>query len=115
MRGIDLSIFDFDYDLSWFAMMLSADGEMLGRFGGRDADTPGKYQTLLGLRRSLDAALQRHKMGAGKRPPAKPFFAEDYPAAEKRPANACIHCHHVHEFRRDALQQEKRWSLHDVW
>ena len=84
MRGVDLSIFDFDYDLQWFAMMLTADGEVLGRFGGRDADTPAKYQTLPGLRHSLEAALDRFKSGLPKKQsPRMPLFAEDYPAAEK--------------------------------
>jgi serine protease Do len=114
MRGVDLSIFDFDYDMQWFALMLTDDGDTLGRFGGRDADTPAKYQTLAGLRQSLEAALERHKK-RGKSAPRKPIHAEDYPAVEKRPTNSCIHCHHVYEFRREALQQEKRWSLDDVW
>ena len=61
MRGVDLSIFDFDYDLQWFALMLTPDGDVLGRFGGRDADSVSKYQTLSGLRYSLEAALQRFK------------------------------------------------------
>ena len=116
MRGVDLSIFDFDYDLSWFAMMLTTDGVVLGRFGGRDADTPGKYQTLSGLRHSLETALNRFKLQKNKKPAArKSEFAEDYPAAAKRSDNACIHCHHVYEFRRDAMQQDKRWSLDELW
>src|ERR1043165_8624790 len=116
MRGVDLSIFDFDYDLSWFAMLLTTDGVVLGRFGGRDADTPGKYQTLSGLRHSLETALNRFKLQKNKKPAArKSEFAEDYPAAAKRSDNACIHCHHVYEFRRDAMQQDKRWSLDELW
>lgn len=47
--------------------------------------------------------------------PRKPMRAEDYPAAETRPDNACIHCHHVYEFRRDALQRAGRWNLDEVW
>lgn len=115
MRGVDLAIFDFDYDMQWYALMLSAEGETLGRFGGRDADTPGKYQSLAGLRHSLEAALLRNRSATANKQPRKPVRAEDYPAAEKRPDNACIHCHHVYEFRREALQREKRWSLDDVW
>ena len=117
MRGVDLSIFEFDYDMQWQAMMLAPNGEVLGRFGGRDADTPAKYHTLAGLRHSLAAALLRHKKQGdwpqvAKKKPDRP---EDYPAAEKRSDNTCIHCHHVYEFRRDLLQREKRWSLDDVW
>jgi hypothetical protein len=125
MRGVDLAIFDFDYDMQWFAMMLTPNGAALGRFGGRDADTPAKYQTLAGLRHSLNAALKTfrnakaipgHAMEKGEKArQRKPMRAEDFPAAAKLPDNACIHCHHVNEFRRDLLQREKRWSLDEVW
>ncbi len=117
MRGVDLSIFEFDYDMQWQALMLAPSGDVLGRFGGRDADTPAKYQTLAGLRHSLVAAIQLHKTKGGRSPneKKKPIRPEDYPAAEKRPDNACIHCHHVYEFRRDQLQRDKRWSLDEVW
>lgn len=113
MRGIDLSIFDFDYDMQWQAIFLTAEGDVLGRFGGRDADTPGKYHTLAGLRHSLAAALNAKPRRAAERGPA--IRPEDYPAAERRPDNACIHCHHVYEFRRDLLQRDGKWSLDEVW
>jgi serine protease Do len=116
MRGVDLSIFEVDFDLTWNALFLSPEGQVLGRFGGRDADTIAKYQTLPALKRSLQAAFDRHRHEKAAKPtPRKPIFAEDYPAAAKRPDNACIHCHHVHEFRRDALQHAGKWSLDDVW
>ena len=73
MRGLDLNVFDFDYDLTWFALMLAPDGTVLGRFGGRDADTPGKYHSLKGLRYALDQALARYRSGtvpAGRPTPA---------------------------------------------
>lgn len=116
MRGVDLSIFDFDYDLQWYAFMLDADGATLGRFGGREPDEPAKYQTLAGLRHSLEAALKRFKNETDRKlTPRKPIRPEEYPAAEKRAENKCIHCHHVNEFRRDALQRAGKWSLDEVW
>ena len=114
LRGVDLAIFEFDYDLPWQALFLTADGQVLGRFGGRDAETPGKYQTLRGLRHALAGALKSFP-DARAPAPRKATFAEDYPAAARRPVNACIHCHHVHEFRRDQMQREGRWSLDEVW
>jgi hypothetical protein len=101
--------------------MLTADGDVLGRFGGRDADTPGKYQTLTGLRHALEKARQRFSepspaTGRVKADaPRKPIRPEDYPAAAKLHETACIHCHHVYEFRRDQLQRDGRWSLDEVW
>jgi hypothetical protein len=116
LRGVDLSIFEFDYDMQWQALFLTPNGNVLGRFGGRDADTPAKYHSLAGLRHSLTSALVQFKSIKSDTPaPRKPIRPEDYPAAEKRPDNACIHCHHAYEFRRDQLQREKRWSLDEVW
>lgn len=116
LRGVDLSIFEVDYDLSWNALFLTAEGQVLGRFGGRDADTPGKYQTLAGLRLSLEENLQRFKSPERKKsPPRMPTYAENYPAADKRADNACIHCHHVYEFRREEMKRTNQWTLDEVW
>src|SRR5438309_35224 len=38
MRGVDLDLFDFDYDLTWMAFFLDADGRVLGRAGLRPGD-----------------------------------------------------------------------------
>jgi hypothetical protein len=116
MRGLDLRTFDFDYDLNWFALMLSPEGAVIGRFGGRDAETPGKYHSLKGLRYSLEQALERFRRGDVP-PPSKatPRHADDYAAAKRLTAKACIHCHHVYEFRREALQEAGTWSVEDVW
>ncbi len=114
MRGLDLNLFDFDYDLTWFALMLSPEGAVLGRFGGRDEDTAGKYHSLKGLRVSLEQALERFRKAE---PPSKaaPQRADDYPAARQLTANACIHCHHVYEFRRAARQEAGTWKLDELW
>jgi hypothetical protein len=116
VRGLDLNVFDCDYDLTWYALMLSPDGAVLGRFGGRDADTPGKYHSLKGLRYSLEQALARYRRGDVPAPSkAPPVRAEDYPAAKQLTAKSCVHCHHVYEFRRDAQQQSGTWKLDELW
>lgn len=116
VRGLDLNVFDVDYDLTWFALMLTADGAVLGRFGGRDADTLGKYHSLKGLRFALEEALARFRGGdvptASKAPAV---HAEDYPASKQLSAKACIHCHHVYEFRREARQQAGTWQREELW
>jgi hypothetical protein len=33
MRGLDLALFEFDYDLTWAALMFDSQGNVLGRFG----------------------------------------------------------------------------------
>src|SRR5438874_4151277 len=98
MRGVNLDVFEFDYDLQWMAMFVSADERVLGRYGGRLPDDAEKYRNLEGLRFAMQKALERHKE---LRPPAaeapRPArTVEQYPATVRLPAKSCIHCHHVY-------------------
>jgi hypothetical protein len=117
MRGLDLARFDLDYDLNWHALLLTPDGRVLGRFGGRDAETPGKYHSLKGLRHSLEQALARRDGGEPPAPASARAFrrAEDYPAAQRFSARACIHCHHVREFQREEKRRAGAWTADDEW
>src|SRR5205823_6127033 len=71
-----------------------------------------------GLRHALDAALTSHR----REPPGPRAGAarnvrtvEQYPAAARLSPGACIHCHHVYDFRREALRAAGKWSLDEVW
>jgi hypothetical protein len=118
MRGVNLNVFDFDYDLTWAAFFLSADEKIYGRYGGRDAASPDGRVSLAGLRYALEKALAAHH----REPPPKSAVTgppvrtvEDYPAAVRRQTSKCIHCHHVYDFRREALQAAGRWTLDELW
>lgn len=115
-RGLDLRTFAFDYDLTWFAVFMTADGEILGRFGGRDSDHAGAYHSLKGLKASMESALTRfgEKRPAFRPLQGKPDRPDDYLAAAKLGSKSCIHCHHVHEFRRDDRQRAGVWKNDDV-
>ena len=119
MRGLDLGLFDFDYDLTWAALMFDQHGNVLGRFGGRDADTPGKYHSLRGLRYSLEQAWQRFERGGEQPPRRRPVTSgrriEEYAGAQRFSAKACFHCHNVHEFRREEQQAAGIWQKDYVW
>ena len=117
MRGLDLKRFDFDYDLSWVALMFDAEGNVLGRFGGRDADTPGKYLALRGLRYSLEQAWAEFKRARSANPksPLSGKKVEDYPGAQRFSPKACFHCHHVNEFRRDERIAAGIWTKEYEW
>jgi hypothetical protein len=116
VRGLDLTIFEFDYDLNWQGLFLTHHGQALGRFGGRDAKTPGKYFSLPGLKYALSDALVRFRKGELPPIPRGPAdHAENYEASTRLPRNACIHCHHVNEFRREAQRKAGTWKLDDVW
>lgn len=120
MRGVDLSRFDFDYDLTWMAFFLGPDETVLGRFGGRDPDDAEKYARLEGLRHALEAALaaQRHRLLAPALPVPRarqPDTVDQLPAAQRLRAGACIHCHHVYDFRRQARQSAGLWRKDELW
>jgi hypothetical protein len=61
MRGVNLDVFDFDYDLTWAGFFLSPDQEIYGRYGGRDASSPQSRLSLGGLRYAMTQALKAHR------------------------------------------------------
>jgi serine protease Do len=117
MRGVNLSVFDFDFDLTWAALFMSADEHIYGRFGGRAADSADKYLTLGGLKHAMRAALAAHRAYQASSNGEKPLSrsVEQYPAAKRLKADACIHCHQVYDFRRQEKVAEGKWRQGDVW
>lgn len=117
MRGVNLNVFDFDYDLEWAALFLNADETVYGRFGGQKADAGDTYLTLNGLAHAMRAALARHRE-VGKQRPADMRPAdtvEQYPGAQRLTAKACIHCHQVYDYRREAVVTAGTFRKEDVW
>jgi serine protease Do len=118
MRGVDLNLFDFDYDLTWMAFFMNADGTVYGRYGGRDAQSADSRVSLAGLRYALETALARHRRTETHRPPPEskpPRTAEQYIAARRLPERSCIHCHQVYDLRRESLQAAGKWRLDELW
>jgi hypothetical protein len=60
ITGVDLNLFDFDYDLTWMAFFLNPNEKVLGRYGGRDAYGPDSRLSLKGLRFALTHALDEY-------------------------------------------------------
>jgi len=118
MRGVDLNVFEFDYDLTWSAFFLNAEEKIYGRFGGRDAVSADKYLTLSGLKNAMRAALAAHRREPIARPAvvSRPAVSvEQYPAVTQLKANACVHCHQVYDFRRQGSRTAGKWRLDDAW
>jgi serine protease Do len=117
MRGVDLQVFDFDYDLDWAAMILTPDEKVIGRFGGNDGSETNRYRTFPGLRYALEEALRAPRPAAGAIKPGKvpSDTVENYKAMEHVKADACIHCHQVYDFRRQALRDAGKWQKEMVW
>lgn len=116
MRGVDLNQFDFDYDLTWMAFFMNANGKIYGRYGGRDAGHADKYHSLASLKHAMQAALAAYRRDPDAAPADSsrpPVTVEQYPAA--RAQEGCIHCHMVYDFRRQALKGAGQWRLDNVW
>ena len=114
MRGVNLDLFEFDYDVTWMGFFLTADERILGRFGGRDQHAASKYLSIPALRYAMTAALNRYRGLPRDRPAFRllePTRPERYRAALERSPRSCIHCHHVHEFRRRELQEMGCWRV----
>jgi hypothetical protein len=118
MRGVDLRIFDFDYDLTWAAFFLNHRGHIYGRYGGRDEGPAERGLSLKGLKAAMRRALDAFE----GEPDAAPEILtdrlstpEEYPAAARLKGGECIHCHMVYDFRREQLRREKKWTRDNIW
>jgi membrane-associated protease RseP (regulator of RpoE activity) len=118
MRGVNLRVFDFDYDLTWMAFFMNADETVYGRYGGRTPESADASLSLAGLRHALQNALAAHRRRAPDKAPPRPLpplTVDQYPAARRLTARACVHCHQVYDFRRQARQAAGTWRLDEVW
>ena len=113
MQGVDLTRFQFDFDLTWAALFLDAEGGVYARYGSGATDDM-RYMSIEGLRRTMERVLAAHRARAGqgtppwavaRRGPAPRWKTpEDIPAsvmADRRGRDvddeSCIHCHMVNE------------------
>lgn len=117
VSGSDLSLFEFDYDLTWMGFFVTPDERVIGRYGGRDASGPDARLSLAGLRHAMNAALEARKDVEKEEAPkrGKAVLAEEYPAAKRMAKNECIHCHQVYEFRREQRIKAEQWKPEERW
>jgi membrane-associated protease RseP (regulator of RpoE activity) len=123
MHGVDLSLFQFQGQLTWAAVFLNADGTIYGRYGSRGARRGMRENdediSLDGFQKAVEGALDLHGAYpanraslAGKRGPAPlartPERLPAAPSEEARPARSgehgCVHCHMVDD-----------WQVLSVW
>lgn len=132
-NGLDLSLFQYDYDLSFVAFLMNADKTIYGRFGTRTKNVdPSSEITMEGFRKALSTALAWHADYpvnktdfVGKLGPAPRFkVPEEYPSLkpkygnkldyEGKVAQSCIHCHQVRDAHRQMLRDEGKPLPADV-
>jgi hypothetical protein len=133
-NGMDLSLFQFDYDQTWAVFFLNADRTIYGRYGSRSNKDAMQDVSIEGFRRALAGALELHKeypankdLLRDKTGPAPKFSApERYPSLGRfsstvapggpRHNNKCIHCHQVHAAELNYLRTTKQPTLDkELW
>ena len=116
-NGLDLNLFQFDYDLTFAAFFLNADKTVYARYGTRTSLDADKDVDIRGLAETMKAVLQLHRQYpsnrdvlAGKQPlKLEVNRPEDYSALQSyKPeldyngpvSKGCIHCHQVRDSQR---------------
>ncbi len=126
-NGLDLSLFQYDYDQSFAVFLLNADGTIYGRFGTRSHRTIWEDDvSVAGLAAALQDALDLHAeypknkaVLAAKRGP-KPEFSspEQYPMLRGKygpkldysgkVVASCIHCHQIGDAQRQLVRDRRQ-------
>ncbi len=115
-NGMDLSLFQFDANLTWAVFFLNADRTVYGRYGTRADRGAVSRISIAGFRRAMEGALELHGAYPGNRaslagktgPAPRPLspWLKEYPAT-LQPATANRSCMHCHELQ-DAQQRAAR-------
>jgi hypothetical protein len=130
MKGVDLSQFQFDYDLNWAAMFLNADGTVYARYGTQSAEGSDAFNSIEGLLATMQRVLELHAGYPGNRAELEGKRGKVRPVADalrlpglRNPAkyaqettrSNCIHCHNIHDAEHlDALQRSE-WTPAMMW
>ena len=130
MKGVDLTTFEFDYNLNWAAMFIHADGTVYARYGTQSAAGPDAYNSIEGLEKTMRRVLALHRAYPknraeleGKRGPPKPWkTALDMPGLENKEKlrgpttrGSCIHCHNVHDAEQAHAQETGAFREDMLW
>ena len=133
-NALDLSLFQFDYDLSFTTMFFNGDGAVYGRYGSWKHQKNSRESATAGYKKALAAVLDIHRgypankaALAGKQglpmpfktPTAIPALATKYKPEldwEGKVAGSCVHCHMVgaacQTYYRSKREPMPEWWLH---
>lgn len=124
-NALDLSIFQFDYDLSFSLIFLNADKTVYGRFGSWTHQKNAQEAATAGLKRALESALELHHGYPANRDSLRQKQALPLPYAtpvdipelsgkyslelnwDKKVVPSCIHCHQIGDAMRLGFRKRK--------
>jgi serine protease Do len=131
-NSIDLSLFQFDYDLSFSTVFFNADGTVYGRYGSWTHQRAPEDRTVAGFRQAMEKVLALHDSFpvvkaalAGKQPEKMPYATPiEMPTLAGRygreldwdgkVVQSCVHCHQVSDAIREDFRAKKQ-PLPDRW
>lgn len=131
-NALDLTKFQFDYDLSFSTLFFNSDGTVYGRYGSWSHQKNSADQTLTGYKKALEAALAiHHDYPANKaslsikqpttipyvNPTDMPKLAEKYKREldwDGKVVGSCIHCHMIGDAMRASYRDQKQ-PVPDEW
>ena len=109
--NLDLSFFEFDYDLTMMIFFMNADQKFYARYGGRDPSSADARQSLDGLRYTMQSVLAMHKQEDKEFAPR----TKDAPKTARAGGKGCMHCHQVRERLNDELKRTGKWERDMFW
>jgi len=116
MAGVDLNTFRFDYDLTFAALLMNADGTIYHTYGGRDFSSATSQLSMASFADVLDRGLATHAAHTPKKPRPRGKTVEDLGRAiGKTERHDCYHCHTVHDWMTQGARKRRRWRKRDVF
>lgn len=118
----DLHLARFDFDLTFSAMLMHADGTVYHRYGARGPGDAGDYLSLSSLARLLRDTVGEHQAYTkNPNPPAArpPLPAIQLPVLQQKIQAGqkidCVHCHTVNDAEHVEAVLGKRWRQDELW
>ncbi len=131
-NALDLSLFQFDYDLSFSTLFFNGDGTIYGRFGSWTHQKNSQDKTIAGYKRTLEAVLAVHRgypanreslkgKQGGPMPVKDPLELPDLAGKYKRELDwegkvvqSCVHCHQIGDGMR-SYYRDKNQPIPSAW
>ncbi len=125
-NALDLSLFQFDYDLSFSTLFFNGDGTVYGRYGSWTHQKNAQDKTIAGYKRALEATLAIHRGYPANQSSLAPKRGS--PTPYKHPIEmpsllgkyflelnwnskvlpSCVHCHQIGDAFRISYREKKQ-------
>lgn len=130
MKGVDLSLFQFDFDLNWAGIFLNSDGVIYARYGTQSAEGSDAYNSVESLLLTMERVLELHarypgnlaelkaKRGESRsisNPLELPGLRNPEKYAKQTERSNCIHCHNIHDAEHQHALEVGKYTAEMLW